>query len=331
MPVTIASPEAAVAATPYVLGFAPRDSVVLLLSGDGPHLALRVDLPERAELTWIATILAGLPNPLPSKAVVLAYADAREVSYTAEIAKWLADLLVAVTDLVSVLVIGDGRVRSLSDDGLLGQELDIDLESLRDHPVIAECVAEGMTCSAARETLANTLLRVVDPLSRQVADALRSGTPPSHGYETERAELEQRALQVLLAEDPLAAEDVVCVSRACRDVHVRDPLLAIILDEHAHAQVSLAHVRTRLLYALTHLPDSDAAPVAATMALIAWADGDGAVALMAADRACDLEPTNTLAPLVIHALQHGLPPNTWASLTDDIPMEVLRGQVRRTA
>ena len=67
------------------------------------------------------------------------------------------------------------------------------------------------------------------------------------------------------------------------------------------------------------------------MALIAWADGDGAVALMAADRACDLEPTNTLAPLVIHALQHGLPPNTWASLTDDIPMEVLRGQVRRSA
>jgi hypothetical protein len=330
MPVTISSPEAAVAATPYVLGFAPHDSVVLLLSGDGPHLALRVDLPERADLDWIAMILAGMPNPLPSKAVVLAYADTMEVPYTAEIAKWLADLLVAVTDLVSVLVIGEGRVRSLSDDGLLGQEMDIDLESLRDHPVIAECVAEGMTCSPARETLAETLLPVTDSLSIQVAAALLNDTP-RHGHETARAALEQRALQVLLSDDPLAAEDVVCLSRACHDVHVRDPLLAVILDEHAHGQVSLAHVRTRLMYAMTHLPDSDAAPVAATMALVAWADGDGAVALMAADRACELDATNTLAPLVIHALQHGLPPNTWASLTDDIPMEVLRGQTRRTA
>ena len=319
------------AATPYVLGFAPHDSVVLLLSGDGPHLALRVDLPERADLDWIATILAGLPNPLPSKAVVLAYADTVEVPYTAEIATWLADLLAAVTDLVSVLVIGEGRVRSLSGDGLLGQEMDIDLESLRDHPVIAQCVAEGMTCVPARETLAETLLPVTDPLSIQVAAALRSDTSPRHGHETARAELEQRALRVLLSDDALVAPDVVCVSRACRDVHVRDPLLAIILDEHAHGQLSLAHVRTRLLYVMTHLPDSDAAPVAATMALVAWADGDGAVALMAADRACDLDSTNTLAPLVIHALQHGLPPNTWASLTDDIPMEVLRGQARRTA
>lgn len=331
MPVTISSPEAAVAATPYVLGFAPRDSVVLLLSGDGPHLAVRVDLPERADLNWIATILAGLPNPLPSKTVVLAYADTMAVPHTTEIAKWLADLLVAVTDLVAVLVIGDGRVRSLSEDGPLGQELDIDLESLRDHPVIAECVAEGMTCMPAREILASTLLPVADTVASQVADALRTATAPTQGYEKARAELEQRALHVLLSGDPLAPEDVVCVARACRDVHVRDPLLAIILDEHAHGQVTLAHVRTRLLYAITHLPDTDAAPVAATMALIAWADGDGAVALMAADRACDLEPTNTLAPLVIHALQHGLPPNTWASLTDDIPMEVLRGQVRRSA
>ena len=316
------------AATPYCSRLAPRDSVVLLLSGDGPHLAVRVDLPERADLNWIATILPGLPNPLPSKTVVLAYADTMAVPHTTEITKWLADLLVAVTDLVAVLVIGDGRVRSLSEDGPLGQELDIDLSAARS-PGDRRMCGPGMTCMPAR-----------DP-GQHVAAGRRHGGEPGRGClahrngprrDMRRHGLNSNsALHVLLSGIRWRPK-TWCVARACRDVHVRDPLLAIILDEHAHGQVTLAHVRTRLLYAITHLPDTDAAPVAATMALIAWADGDGAVALMAADRACDLEPTNTLAPLVIHALQHGLPPNTWASLTDDIPMEVLRaGEAQRIA
>ena len=323
MPVTISSPEAAVAATPTFsasparLGCSPVERRRSTSRGAGGSArACRSELDRHDP--------AGLPNPLPSKTVVLAYADTMAVPHTTEITKWLADLLVAVTDLVAVLVIGDGRVRSLSEDGPLGQELDIDLESLRDHPVIAECGRRDDVYASARSwparccrspTRWRARSRMPCALQRRPRRDMRR-----HGLNSNSARC------TCCCRGSVGARRRGCVARACRDVHVRDPLLAIILDEHAHGQVTLAHVRTRLLYAITHLPDTDAAPVAATMALIAWADGDGAVALMAADRACDLEPTNTLAPLVIHALQHGLPPNTWASLTDDIPMEVLRGR-----
>lgn len=331
MPITITSPEAAVAATPYLLGFVPQDSMVLLFSNDlGRNMALRVDLPPQPDLAWINSILVGISETPASKVILLAYADTVPPSFGTQIVRWLADLLEPVMEVMSVMVIGDGRIRSLRADPDEDQEEGFDVESLRHHPVVAQCVAEGMACVAARSDLAEQVQPVHDAMSKQVAQATRTASTV-HDYERHRDALEDHVVALLHGDDDLTADDIVRLAEACADCYVRDPLIAVLLQAHTDSQAPLHCVRTRLGYALARLPDSHAGPVAATLALLAWADGDGATALIAADRAAELDPTNTLAPLVAQALQYGLPPTTWASLTEDIPIEVLRGQVRRSA
>lgn len=332
MSITIKSPEAAVAATPYLLGFVPQDSMVLLLSNDlGRTMALRVDLPPQPEFAWIGSILAGISETPAASVILMAYVDVVPASFGKQIARWLANLLEPVVDVVSVMVIGEGRIHSLHADPADDEQTTLDAQSLSDHPVVAQCVAAGMSRVAARADLAEQLQPVQDAMAQRVAKLLRHSEPVIHDYERHRNALEDDAVALLHSEDDLSCDDIVRLAEACADWYVRDPLIAVLLQAHASSQVPLHRVRTRLGYALTRLPDSHAGPVAATLALLAWADGDGATALMAADRATELDPSNTLAPLVAQALQYGLPPNTWASLTADVPIEVLRGQVRRSA
>ncbi|MEZ5186157.1 MAG: DUF4192 domain-containing protein [Candidatus Nanopelagicales bacterium] len=326
MSISITSPQAAVAATPYLLGFAPRDSLVLLLlSGKGLSVSMRVDLPESPELGWLQSVLGGIPDPVPTGAVLIAFADSVAPDTAVMAGCWMSEVLSPILDVLDVMVVTDGRICSLlcESEECCPQD-GIELESLRDHPIVAECVASGLTCLNRREDLVVRVLPVHDALSQAVVTELQNPSLLVGEYEHTRDLLESRAFDVLTAASDLTARDVACVAAACRDVHVRDPLLALLIAGERVA-VPLSRLRTRLMYAVTHLPDDHAGPVAATLALVSWADGDGAAALVAADRAMELDQTNTLAPLVADALQHGLPPATWASLTKDIPMDVLRG------
>jgi hypothetical protein len=331
MPLTITSPEAAVAAAPYLLGFVPHNSMVLLLNADGRNVVVRLDLPPHPDLSWVNTLLNGISEQPYSKVLMLTYSDASAADTAADITRWVADLLNPVMDVVCVLLIGDDEIRSLHADPRDDEDAGFDVASLANHPIVAECIAEGLSCAPHRDALTANLQPVDDEMSKRVVEALRQPAPRVRDYERHRDVLEQRAVGVLHATTDLSEADVICLADACADFYVRDPMITTVLDSHARDLVPLHHVRTRLRYALTHLPDSHVAPVAATMALLAWSDGDGATALIAADRASELDPSNTLAPLVAQALRFGLPPSTWASVTGDIPLEVMRGKIRRTA
>jgi hypothetical protein len=172
---------------------------------------------------------------------------------------------------------------------------------------------------------------VDDDLSRAVLDLLDGAQPAAATYEQLRSMLERRAFETLVGAADLTAFDVMIVGLACRDVFARDPLVTLLLREQDQDRDRLHPVRARLAFSVAHLPDDLAGPAAATLALLAWSHGDGASALVAADRAMAADPSNTLGPLVVDALQHGLPPETWANVTDDLSMEVLRGQYRHTA
>jgi hypothetical protein len=330
MPISITSPEAAIAATPYLIGFTPTDSMVLLLSArEGRSLALRVDLPSRPEIAWLQSIVNGIKDPVPPTTMLLAYADSASEELVAQLSAWLTNVLSPLTDVAASLLVGRDSARSLAPgiSGTLAQE--IDMRDVRDHPIVAQCVAQGMTCLSGRHELVAQLQPVLDEFSSRVLEHLRRSESP--GVERSQDALERRAVEVLQGRENLSPSDVACLALACRDCHVRDPLLAIVLSPQSLLTQPLRGIRTRLLHAVRHLPDTHAGPVAATLALAAWADGDGASALVAAERAMDLDPRNTLAPLIADALSHGLPPDTWTTLTDGIPIEVLRGHGRRSA
>ncbi len=331
MPLTIDTPEAAVAATPYLLGFVPRDSLVLLLlDGHGLSVSMRVDLPPAGDLGWLQCLLNGIPEPVPDGALLMVYSDTVPADHGQAVGMWVMQVLVPVLQIVDVVHVAQGRFASW-ERGQLTPEDGEALATCSEHPVIAACVAAGLTCAADRDALVAQVQYVDDAMSQRVAVEL-SRRQARTDYETRRDALERDALALLWGTGDLTAADVALVARACADVHVRDPLLARVLDCYGEGRpVPLNQVRTRLLFCLTHIPERHAAAVAATLALLAWSDGDGAVALVTAERALESDPSNTLAPLVTHALQYAMPPDTWATLTRDIPLEHLRGRRRHTA
>ena len=334
MPISIASPEAAVAATPYLLGFTPRDSLVLLLLDDRLlQVAVRVDIPPCADPSWLSSVLQGMPDDVPPQVLLIAFADEAPGVWATAVAGWLCDVLAPLTEVVGLVVVADGRVRSML-EGPGAERFDdsedgCSVAALQDHPVVAECVAAGLSHLPDREALRSMLEAVRDDVAESVCGLLDGVSP---GDEAGHAQaLETWAVQILSSADRLTAEAVARVARACNDWRARDPMFAELLDRAYHGEVSLSAVRTRLTYCLTRTPASHVGGVAASLALLSWSDGDGAAAMCAAEHAASADPTNTLAPLVMAALERGLPPQTWAEVTCDIPRDVLRGRSRRSA
>lgn len=330
MTLRISSPDAAVAVAPYMLGFTPSDSLVMLFSDpDLPQRSLRVDLPEFVSLRWLQGILAGVPEPAPATVFLIVYADTVPMVFGQTIIDWLTSVLEPALEVLDAVIVHDGAMHSLIRT-MQGKD-PLPMAEIENHPVVAECVAHGMSRLGSRDALRALLEFLDDEMSRSVADLLEGGQPMAGTYEQQRDMLERRAFEALLNDADLTAFDVMVVGRACSDVFSRDPLITLVLNELAGDAGRLHRVRDRLAFAVAHLPDDLAGPTAATLALLSWSQGDGASALVAADRAMDADPTNTLGPLVADALQHGLPPETWANVTGDIPMDVLRGQYRYTA
>lgn len=327
MSITLTSPEAAVAAAPYLIGFTPADSlVIMLIDEDGLRMTMRIDLPDCPEPHWLINVVDALGDPPPGKVMLIVYADTVPLPFATGIADWTVSVIEPLTEVLDCQLVHDGRFRSLY--GRFDDTEGSDLGSVANHPVVAACVAAGMARLESRDHVVALLDPVADEVTEQVATVLgRARTEP---YERWRDRTELTALALLRANDSLNPEDVALLGRACCDVFVRDPLIALLTGDAVDRDV-LEHARVRLLYAVTHLPDGFAGGVAATIALVSWMLGDWATAYAGADRAKSADPNNTLAPLVLEALLHRLPPDTWETLTREIPLEVLRGRHRRTA
>ena len=98
------------------------------------------------------------------------------------------------------------------------------------------------------------------------------------------------------------------------DVQVRDLLVAEALRGGRLAE--LGDVLARLVRRLA----SDAlAPVAATLAMVSYLRGDGALAWVAVDRALGDDPHHPLASLVSRSLAGGLPPDKIREFVSSLP------------
>lgn len=86
----------------------------------------------------------------------------------------------------------------------------------------------------------------------------------------------------------------------------------------------LAGARTWLTELTRCLGDDWVAPTAATLGALAWQDGDGAFARIAAGRALAADPDNTLANLIDVAAGSGVPPYTWRQVLTHFGLNALR-------
>jgi hypothetical protein len=305
MKINAKGPDDLVAALPYLLGFTPRDSVVLVPLSPGLPAA-RIDMArDDAERVVMADQLAGPflrhaqnAGPEPTLALVCLTEDRDTATRAADV---VADALwpqvrvpvrVWATDRDwTDLITGDHGVRATSAGTRFA----------------AEAVAAGRRLpAAARDDLAQALIG-------GDRDALRGAfLGAAQALETsslaqERRWAENRIHRFLDDGIALSDDDAARLLLGVQALPVRDAAWAMLTQEDHHAHRALWTDLTR------RAPDEVRAPAATMLAFSAWLGGDGAGAWIALDQIPAEQSDYRLADLMSRVLGSAVPPSQWTT------------------
>lgn len=306
--VRVDGPAEILQAIPYLLGFHPAESVVLV----GMDLS-RVVVTARLDLSELDTSGGGLDDLLfamtnggVTRAVAAIYSEQFDAG-SGRVGRLLEALTLSCSladcELADVLVVGGGRWWSVSCNGddccaAEGHEL-----AILGSRISAEATYAGMSVLPSREALAASL----DPLPHRhlLLPALQASRTRIRSIDTVVTRLKQAAEHVAGADngalEPLSDEQIVSFGRALRDIQVRDAVWTQI----DHGKLNCAALWHELA---SRLPEPfDAAPVF----LLGWhafREGNGALANLAAMRAIASDPGYTAGLLLESAVRCGVNP-----------------------
>ncbi|MFQ6170466.1 DUF4192 domain-containing protein [Oryzobacter sp. R7] len=332
--ITLRGPDEVIAVLPYQLGYHLHDCVVAVaLRGRTMGMVARADLPPDELAEDVAGSLVGpLLRDGASAVVVVAWEDVADASAPVTLA--LVEALErAGVEVLDVAVVRDGRRYS---PGCSPPCCPADGEPLRDPttvPAVADLVALGRAPLEGRDAVA----RLVDPgpgaqeVGRVVAH--RATRRPGR-RRWARAWAEVLAVSRSGPPRPEAVADAVL---SLADVPWRDGVVAWLspgvlpfseVDDEVlrHLRSSVPRwfpvggrpavrtterpdLATRLVEVCRAVPDScsaEAVAVCTVTAHVAWAEGDGALARAALDRAERLDPGYRLAHLLRRLVDAGV-------------------------
>lgn len=360
-PISLANPDAVVVAIPYLLGFRPEHSLVLLWIAEG-RLALtqRVDLPEaglsaeqqaayldallspgwdtRAD-SLIACVISDVPTAVRaqtgSKATGLVMADL--------VGSLAQRLRIRGLDLLDALSIRQSPGCSerwwsyLCHEGCCPEQGREVPESVR-IAVAAAFTLEGFAVADSRADMAQSM--TADPmLVEQVAMRLSRRRTPAQSVLRERWRTTRisriRLLLGLGQTQPerqggtsphprqriLTVRELVDLIHGLGDVRVRDCVLWSLSRTG-----DLRRVIPMLMQGLRAAPDAGVPPIASCVAVATWLTGDGARAAIALERALAVDPDYSLARLLDLALRSGMPPTRWAAMMSALREDECRGR-----
>jgi hypothetical protein len=316
--VALRSPADLIALTPYLLGFHPADSVVVVgLRGRRVAFAARRDLPDPAgsgpPVPRLAPEIVGLVARQSVDAVaLLGYGPAALADPMLRAVREAADR--RGLPVVEALRVNDGRWWSY----LCGDPRCCPPEGTPVDPATSQvpawCTYAGLTAAGSREELARRIAPVGGPGRVAITEATdraeraleewlaslpeggRADAVLAAGTRAVEAAIARYAQGATLDDDAVAGLGMLLVSIPVRDVAWR-----AITTEEPHL---------RLWTDLTRRTDPARVPAPASLlAFTAWRSGDGALAGMALERALREDPSYSLANLLMDALQQGIPPS----------------------
>jgi len=306
-----------VAVVPYLLGFHPAESLVVVLSRQGAVvLTARLDLPAAGCAGAVLDQLVGLSaQHHVDELVLLAYSDD-----DAAARQLLAALLAGVPDGVSVreaLLVSRGRWWSLTCSGGCCPEDGTPFDPT-DHPLAAEAVYAGLGVQPDRAAVAASVrgpdaadlatLRAELERSRSVAAALERPAAARLMAATVREELARP--------DPPDDPTATLLAALALDLTVRDVAWAL-MDRDAvqdHLRVWGAVV--------SRSPDEVASAPLGLLGMAAWISGDGALMNCCVERLERCDPGYTLGHLLAEISERALAPSLWEEMVADLRSEV---------
>lgn len=320
---TARSPVDLVAAVPYVLGFHPSDSVVLLTFGPGEAFHARVDLPpdeddQREVVTMLVDVVT---RHRVARVAVLLYTEDPWAAASFHDAA-LPVFVRRGVEVIDVLRVGSDRVHRAGDPDDPGTAYD-----LTAHPFTAEQVVGGVVVESSREALARTLDCVDEDDAVAVAAAARDverglgGLPASVTPQDLCADLAgqarwvQRTLRRHLGDrTPLSADDAGRLLALMLGLPLRDVAWAEMSRATATDHVELWRDLVR------RCPRDLLRGPACLLAFAAWLAGQGALAWCALDRCAEVDPAYSMADGIAQLLAGAVPPSVWTPIPEeDLP------------
>jgi hypothetical protein len=305
-----------VAVVPHLLGFHPVNSLVIIgiAVPDGQvRISFRYDLPDPPdqELTRDITAhaIAVFDREHLTVAAVVGYGSGALVSPVAD--AFRHSLPGAGIRLADVLRVEDGRFWSYTCTGPSccppeGTPVD------PAHPAAAALDSAGLTAAASRDDIAATIAPVTGDHAGQMIEATRNA---------ELADADQvaaRGTDAAWRQLMSATKDAITCYRRGGIItdHLQLARIALALTstpvrDDAWARMQPRHCRhhMRLWTDVTrHAQPGYVAAPASLLAFTAWQEGDGALAVLALDRASADNPGYKMAQLIGDALHAGLPP-----------------------
>ena len=322
----LSSPADVVAAVPYLVGFQPARSAVLLSlrkPRERVGLTMRVDLPPPEDAADVVTdLLPYLRRDRADKVIVVLYGTASDAA-----ALWATLQHAFHRDRLPIreaLRIADGRWWSYLCDNPEccppdGTEILSPTEPGGPTRVGAEFVSAGLMALGSREELVDTVqpdppavAALQELLAPAARDAVRRVVSPG-GLAAARRDWQRLVVRVLEArsrQHPAPRLDdalVVDLLIALADIPTRD----VAAEWASDRDPSVAGSVKSLWLELTRRAPApyDVAP-ATLLAHAAWYAGNGALARVAVERALASDPSYRLALLIEQVLDAGVDPAT---------------------
>lgn len=300
---------------PTLFGFTPEDSIVAIATHGPRHrmgFRLRMDMPAVEHVRPAAEQIVGhLRHQGAEGAIVLAVTEKTGVAelLVPEVERRLGPIL----PVVGAWADGSRYWTTFDDCDPAGHAYEVSGH----HPAVVSAVLEGQEILPDRAALAARL----DPdggerriwlnhasgvVATQVA-ALLNTRRHEPVEEVAMADLAP-ALAAVHAERALTDGQSLRFAQWATLLPARDALWALITPASARIMLGLwSHVARTA-------PPWISPPSLTLAGFASWLSGDGALALIAAEKALDIDPEYTLAGLLLGIIERAVPPSAWRPL-----------------
>jgi hypothetical protein len=321
-PISLNTPKNTIAAIPSMLGHHPKDSVVVLFMEDNIlKLTSRMDagdvLPVEGDLT---SFVFEVCKRHDFTSVIVVHFGSREILF-ANAMKVLDERCEtgegpALID--AMIVHEDGRFRSVAEHvGHLPYD-SISMEDYQSSVVAMGSVMHGNTILGSRDEVTNEFRMAkrtnkVHKEGKSVADELLGAAADTIDYRWSAYHFGVKVLD----DDEASPSDILALGLiAQEDVKVRDAYI-----RHVSTKEDPRAIRSKLMSALPHMPEKQAAALLTLVAVSSYAAGDGMRASIALEKCLSIDDGYRLAQLMDRSIQQAVPPQVWVQVIQSMTLE----------
>jgi hypothetical protein len=322
---TLTSPHDLLAAIPFLIGYHPENSLVLVaLKDDNVGMAMRVDMPTDIAPESYDLLASHFQREAADAALIVAYVDSQG-DPEAVLINTSAALLRAGISIKESLIVSDGRYRSmLCHDSECCPPLGSPIPDIDSSRIAAEHVIAGHPMPFANVSgLVQSIAALPSAMQESWQSEVRAFWIESDSESLLDLQRDGATAVIDLAGEYAlgrGAEDRELAARVIgriSDIQVRDYALGSHNDETADAYWQMW--RELLLIA----PRGFVAPIASIFAALAYERGEGALAHKALDRALADDERYSLALLLRRVFTAGWPPQSFSAMRAQLHPKVV--------